>query len=136
MIFDRVLKMENIDPDFCQEFTITGKRGKTRRISAPSRSLKIRQRWVLDHILYQISVAECCEGFLKNHSICTNAKNHIGYNQSLNLDIKDFFPSITQDRVFQVFHEMGYSTDAARGLASLCCHEGKLPQELNEILWE
>ncbi len=125
---DCVLRMENIKRDFYQEFSITGKRGKTRRIYAPSRSLKIRQRWILDHILYKVPVAVCCEGFLKKHSICTNAKKHIGYNQSLNLDIKDFFPSITQDRVFQVFYKMGYSTDASKKMASLCCHEGKLPQ--------
>lgn len=133
VIFDanhlfRVLKMGNIKQDFYQEFIVAGKRGKSRMISAPGKSLKIRQRWILDHILYKIPVAECCEGFRKEHSIYTNAKKHIGYQQSLNMDIKDFFPSITKDKVFQVFHEMGYSTDAADYFASICCHEGKLPQ--------
>lgn len=123
-----VLQMDRIKQDFYQEFVIAGKRGKSRRISAPSRSLKIRQRWILDHILYQIPVAECCEGFLKEHSIYTNAKKHIGYKQNLNIDIKDFFPSITQERVSQVFYEMGYGKEAADCFASICCHEKRLPQ--------
>ena len=133
VIFDadhlfRVLKMYNIKQDSYQEFVIAGKRGKRRIISAPSKNLKMRQRWILDHILYKIPVAQCCEGFRKNHSIFTNAKKHIGYQQSLNMDIKDFFPSITRDKVFWVFYEMGYSKDAAGCFAELCCHEEKLPQ--------
>ncbi len=133
VIFDKdhlytILKMWNVQEDFYQEFEITGKRGKIRTICAPSRSLKIRQQWILSHILNQIPVAECCEGFRKNHSICTNARKHIGYAQSLNLDLKDFFPTITQGSVFQIFQEMGYSRDAAEYLAVLCCHDKKLPQ--------
>ena len=46
----------------------------------------------------------------------------------MNMDIKDFFPSITRDKVFWVFYEMGYSKDAAGCFAELCCHEEKLPQ--------
>lgn len=133
VIFDRdhlfqVFRMYEIKHDFYHEFVITGKRGKSRTICAPSRSLKMRQRWILDHILYKIPAAECCEGFVKNHSIYTNAKKHIGYDQSLNVDIKDFFPSITQDRIVLLFKEIGYSTDAAMYFADICCHDKKLPQ--------
>lgn len=133
VIFDgnhlwKVLQMEHIDLDSYQKFEIWGKRGKYRTICSPSRNLKIRQRWILDNILYKIPVAECSEGFVKGHSIYTNAKKHIGYKQNLNIDLKDFFPSVTQDRVIQVFCDMGYSKDAARTFAIICCHEGRLPQ--------
>ncbi len=133
VIFDgahlhKILKMHTIKPDCYQEFQIVGKKGKSRTICAPSKRLKARQRWILDYILYNIPVAQCCEGFRKKHSIYTNAKQHIGYQQNLNMDIKDFFPSITQDRVVQVYKEIGYSTDAADALGRTCCHEGRLPQ--------
>lgn len=123
-----ILKMKNIKQDCYQEFIITGKKGKKRTIYAPSRSLKIRQRWILDNILYKIPIVDCCEGFIKNHSIYTNAKKHIGYKQNLNIDIRNFFPSITQDMVVGVFREIGYSTDVAIFFAVICCHDGRLPQ--------
>lgn len=133
VIFDEnhlknILKLHRVKMEYYQEFCIAGKSGKERTICAPSKSLKVRQRWILDNILYKIPISDCCEGFAKGHSIVTNAQRHIGYEQSLNIDIKDFFPSISQDRVKQVFIEMGYSREASEYLARLCCYKGKLPQ--------
>ncbi|MBR1930901.1 MAG: retron St85 family RNA-directed DNA polymerase [Lachnospiraceae bacterium] len=133
VIFDEthlyeILQLYAIKPDVYRKFHILGKRGKLRTICAPSRSLKLRQRWILDNILEKIPVSECCEGFRKDHSIYTNAKKHIGYEQMLNIDIKDFFPSIAEKTVIEIFHEIGYSRAAADELGAICCHDGCLPQ--------
>ncbi len=48
----------------------------------------------------------------------------------LNIDLKDFFPSINFGRVRGVFISKPYSlhADAATVLAQICCHDGELPQ--------
>lgn len=133
VIFDKVhihkiLQLSHISLDCYNDFGIRGKNGKVRIISAPSRPLKYRQRWILDNILSNIEVMSCCEGFTKGRSIVTNAKKHIGYAATLTVDIKDFFPSIKEEQVVKVFREIGYTQEVAVTLSSLCCHEGCLPQ--------
>lgn len=126
--FNKIFKMQHIDLDSYQEFEIIGKNGKVRTICAPSRRLKLRQRWILDNILYKIDVSNNCEGFTKEHSAYTNAKKHIGHDQILNIDIKDFFPSIEYKKVKKVFVSIGYSIEVANKLADICCFNGVLPQ--------
>lgn len=133
VIFDtehivKILQLHRIKLDYYSEFIIRGKKGKERLICAPSRSLKSRQRWILDNILYKINVSSCCEGFIKKHSTLTNAKKHVGYGQILNMDISDFFPSITEAQIENVFFKAGYTHEVSAVLAKICCHEEKLPQ--------
>lgn len=123
-----ILQLSHIDLDCYNEFDIKRRNGTTRKISAPSRPLKYRQRWILDEILSKIEVMPCCEGFTKGHSIVTNARKHIGYAETLSVDIKDFFPSIKEEQIIEVFQEIGYTQEVAVALSSLCCHEGCLPQ--------
>lgn len=132
VIFDRphiiqILKLNYIKMDCYHSFFIHGK-SKERQISAPSNELKKRQRWILREILEKIEVNDCCHGFVAERSIVTNARMHMGQKNILNIDIKDFFPSITYDMVRKVFEEIGYSRQAAGGLADLSCHNGVLPQ--------
>ena len=42
--------------------------------------------------------------------------------------MKDFFPSITINRIIYVFKSLGYTNKVAFYLASLCSYEGTLPQ--------
>jgi hypothetical protein len=55
---------------------------------------------------------------------------HLGREWVLNLDLKDFFPSITFPRVIGLFKKKPYEipTPAATVLAQICCFEDKLPQ--------
>ena len=70
------------------------KKNEFRILDIPSMELKYIQKWILDNILKNIKVSNYAMGFKKNVSIVTNAKRHIGREYVLNLDIKDFFPSI------------------------------------------
>lgn len=81
---------------------ISGK-NKKRKITAPSQPIKLRQQWILSEILEKNKVSNNCHGFVRNRSILTNAKKHIGHKNILNIDIKDFFPSITQNMVVKEF---------------------------------
>lgn len=124
---DEILRLHGIKPDCYHIFVIAGK-NKERKITAPSREIKQRQQWILEEILEKQDVSDNCHGFVKKRSILTNAKMHMGHKNILNLDISNFFPSITETMVIFQFQQMGYSKSAAEALAGVCCYEGKLPQ--------
>lgn len=132
VIFDgqhisQILNLNHIKGDCYHSFYIWGK-NKIREITAPSSELKKRQRWILKEILEKLRVNDCCHGFVAERSIVTNAKMHMGHKNILNMDIRDFFPSITFDMVCRIFEEIGYSQSVVRKLAELTCHNGVLPQ--------
>lgn len=102
--------------------------GKEREICSPSWKLRERQRWILKHILSKYKLPDCVHGFAQGKSIVTNARCHIGANEVACVDIKDFFPSITIDRVYNIFLSLGYNEDVSQIMADLCTNEGILPQ--------
>ncbi|HEX7863541.1 MAG TPA: reverse transcriptase family protein [Variovorax sp.] len=103
-----------------QRFTMPKKSGGERHISAPMPRLKRAQYWVLDNILAKMPVHEAVHGFLPGKSILTNAAPHVGRDVVINLDLKDFFPSIGMRRVRGVFRQLGYSSQVASLLALVC----------------
>lgn len=132
VLFDRkhvnmVLKMWQLKFPCYNLFYIKSKR-KYREIVAPSLKLKRRQRWILENILEKIPLSQYCHGFVHGRSIVTNARTHIGKDRILTMDIQDFFPSIKEEQVREVFQSAGYSFSAAERLTEICCFQGKLPQ--------
>lgn len=99
-----------------------------RRISAPSRELKGIQKWISLFILNQIALESAAKGFIAGLSIKDNAYPHMGKDFVCNLDIKDFFPTVTAKRVTAIFKSFGYSKPVAGSLARLTTYKGKLPQ--------
>ena len=107
---------------------IPKKLGGYREISVPIFDLKYLQRWILDNILDNMQPSQYATGFIKKRSIVDNATNHVGANYLLNLDLRNFFPTITFQSVFRLFFYYGYTKEVSYTLAKLCTHEGKLPQ--------
>lgn len=103
-----------------RRFRIAKKTGGHRHISAPMPRLKNAQRWILENILQDLDLADCVHGFRRDRSIVTNAQPHVGADVVLNVDIKDFFPSVTFRRVKGLFRSLGYSECIAAILALLC----------------
>lgn len=101
---------------------------KTRIITAPSRALKQRQKWILSEILDKIPTSEYAHGFESGRSIKTNALLHAHSDYAFCFDIKDFFPSISEQSVYQIFLSAGYSPKASKMLSKVCCYNGCLPQ--------
>ena len=84
----------------------------------------MRKRQVLHDLLDKVPPADAAHGFVLKRSIVTNALPHIGKAVLLNLDLKDFFPSIIYPRVRGLFISLGYSFSVASALALLCtAHE-------------
>lgn len=113
---------------FYKDIEIPKKRGGVRLIDIPSERLKYIQKWVLDNILSNYEVHECCYGFCKRKSIYDNALLHVNKNCVLNLDLKDFFPSIKQKDVFNIFYVKGYTKKISYYFAKLLTRNGILPQ--------
>lgn len=106
-----------------QRFAIPKKTGGQRFISAPMPRLKRCQYWVLDHILAKVPCHPAAHGFLSQHSILSNALPHVGQAVVINLDLKDFFPSIEYPRVKGVFKSLGYGDQIATLLGLLCTEQ-------------
>lgn len=101
-------------------FKIPKKTGGQRLISAPMPRLKEAQTWILATILEKIPVHQAAHGFRAGHSIVTNAEPHLGKEVILNVDLKDFFPSVSYRRVKGLFSSFGYSEAVATLFALLC----------------
>ena len=116
LAFDRALSRVS----HYQRFLIPKKAGGDRLISAPMPRLKRVQYWVLDNILAKMPVHEAAHGFTPERSIVSNALPHVGREVVVNLDLKDFFPTLTWKRVKGKFRGLGYSEAVATVLALLC----------------
>ena len=118
---------------FCQDLFYTKrmvpkKTGGFRELEIPTNDLKYIQRWLLQNVLYKMHVSSYTFGFEPEKSIVDNAKNHVGKYCIVNIDVRDFFPSITFDNVFRLFAYYGYTKEMSFIMARLCTYEGKLPQ--------
>lgn len=109
-------------------FDISKKSKESRIILAPSKNLKRRQKWILKNILYKKKVSENAFGFVKNKSIKENAQVHADNNYAICLDIKDFFPSINKEKVYDLFRRFGYTKSASECFSKICCYDNCLPQ--------
>lgn len=56
------------------------------------------------------------------------ARAHVGKGLIISLDLKDFFTSIKQYHLFQVFQHIGFEKDPARTLSELCTYGAFVPQ--------
>lgn len=111
-----------------RSFPLKKKDGTKRDIDTPRTYLKVIQWWILDNILNHVEIAENVFGFVAGRSAVQNAKYHLGAKHVLNVDIRQFFPSITIDQVREIFVSLGYTEDVAEMLAQLCCLDDRVPQ--------
>lgn len=79
---------------------ITNRGRKKRKIYAPSRMLKYLQTQIRDQMLDRVPVEPCVHGFVPGRGCLTNAQAHMDSRTIVNIDLKDFFPSIKRRRVF------------------------------------
>lgn len=104
-------------------YKIPKRSGGQRSIAAPKRKLKHVQRIILDNILSLITLSKHAHGFIKEKSVITGAKEHPAKPALvINIDLEDFFPTITFERIRGMFHGMGYSGNISTLLAMLCTY--------------
>ena len=112
-------------------FDIPKKSGGTRHIAAPKSQLKAAQRQILEKILQKIEVSDLSHGFMKSRSILTGAKVHnTSPDLLINIDLENFFPTITFERVRGLYQSFGYSGYIASLLAMICTYCERMPLEI------
>jgi RNA-directed DNA polymerase len=112
-----------------RSFEIPKRTGGTRLIEAPHPTVKILQQKLLAILSELYEPTRSAHGYIRGRSIVSNARRHEGKRWVLNVDLKDFFPSINFGRVRGLFIQR-YRLDAsvATVLAQLCTRENHLPQ--------
>lgn len=114
--------------DYYREFQKPKKDGTTRTISAPREDLKRIQSRIAD-LLQRIAPPDYLFAPVAGRSYVDNAARHLGARCVRLLDIEDFFPRCTANKVIWFFHKrMECAPDVAAILRALVTREGALPQ--------
>lgn len=116
-----------------QSFRIKKRDGTDRTIHEPRKQLKIIQLKVLAFLKARSSpLKPAVHGFVAKRSILTNALVHCSPKTQhvYNIDLEDFFPSITFYRVRGVLlhHPFRFSHQVATVIAHICTLDNMLPQ--------
>jgi len=106
-----------------QQFEIKKKSGGFRQIAAPrNRSFKAILTYVNVILKSVYTPSLCAMGFTEGRSVVSNAEKHRGQNYVFNTDLKDFFPSIEQPRVWKrlQLEPFNFPMKVVNVLAGLC----------------
>jgi hypothetical protein len=101
-------------------FRIRKKNGTgVREIRAPKEDLKDIQSWINQNILVQVPIHDRCMSFRSGRSIKDNAQIHVGKSLLLQTDFYRFYDTISEQRVYGLFRQLGYHPNLAVDLAKL-----------------
>ena len=101
------------------------KNGEFRSIDAPCPELKNVQQ-ALNFVLEEVyNPNAAAMGFVRNRSVVTNAQVHLGQNFVYNIDLKDFFPSISSGRLYKrlMVKPFCLNKEVAGIISDLCCYK-------------
>lgn len=120
-----------------RSYSIPKKSGGTRTICVPvSRKYKELLRYIgrLLNALYEPT--PCVMGFTQGRSVVDNARIHLGQKYVYNIDLRDFFPSITESRVRARLMAKPYSLhpDVAKTIAGLATNRVRKSSILEDNL--
>lgn len=118
-----------------RRFKIPKRTGGERSISAPRQELKRAQHWILEQLLAKLPLDEHAHGFVPGRSIVSNATPHVGAGVVVNVDLKDFFPTVTYRRVKGLFRKLGYCEEVATLLALLCTEPETTETQLDGVTY-
>ena len=106
-ITEQLLYFLTYKKEYCYDEVVIPKKDKTeRKLHVPNLSLKVVQRWILKE----------------------NAERHKKNIFLLEMDITNFFGTITEQQVYRLFCNIGYNSKVAGVLANLCTYNDYLPQ--------
>ena len=125
-ISEKMLKhfsSDSIAPKRFRTFKIRKKSGGFREIKAPCRQLDIILSCINIMLKAIYTPSDTAMGFTSGRSVLSNAQVHVGHNYVFNMDLKDFFPSIPQARLWKRLQlpPFNFPKEIANILAGLCC---------------
>lgn len=113
--------------EFYKIYYIPKKNGKFRRIEAPLPILNHIQHSILRYLLPN-RIHFIATGFRTRYNIKDNAEIHCNQKVIVTIDIKNFFPSIQYNRIFNFYRRQGMLKSTATLFTKLCTVNGHLPQ--------
>jgi RNA-directed DNA polymerase len=113
---------------FYRPIKLAKRDGGCRNLLVPCGKLRLLQDKVKSHILDQFVWLDCVHGGIKGRSVLSNALPHVQKQVVFTLDIKDFFPHVTPDRVFRIFCGLGFGEEPAGILTKATTWKYQLPQ--------
>lgn len=84
-----------------------------------------------DKTINEKYVTKYANGFIRGKGIVQNARNHLDKKYLLNVDIHQFFKSITIADVYHVLVKLGTPNDGAEIISQLISYNGKLEEGLH-----
>lgn len=103
--------------------------GSTREVFSAKPRLKEIQKRIKFAILMRVSFPTYLTGSLKGRDYITNAQLHSGARVLICEDVTKFFPSVSAEKVFDIWrHFFGFSDQVAQLLTRLTTKAGSLPQ--------
>ena len=111
-----------------RSFDLPKRGGGVRPIESPRVFLKVIQRFLLDYILQVLPVSDRVFSFRPGVSIADNASNHVAKDYVANIDIENFFGSISRDQVFALLRASNFSDRSAVLISALVTKDEVLPQ--------
>lgn len=123
-----ILDIANKPERHYRQFPLPKKGGGERSIDAPRIFLKVIQQFLADYFLNGLPVHECVHSFRAGHSIISNASQHCRKPFVGNIDIQNYYGSITRRRIVETLRNIGYDAVSTEIVARLCTKDGIVPQ--------
>lgn len=108
--------------------TIPKRSGGVRTLNVPDEITADLQRRILHRLLKRLTAHESATGFEARQSIVDNALPHAAREVVVRMDIIEFFPSTTAERIERYFKWIGWDEQCAALLTQWTTHDGGLPQ--------
>ena len=102
-------------------------RSKSRTLTIPSAELMSLQRDLLKKLFYLLPLPDCL-GHGRRRGVVWALERHQGHSHLFHADIKDFFPSVSPDRVRRALLGLGVRPVAAQLITDLVTFRNILPQ--------
>jgi RNA-directed DNA polymerase len=104
--------------------------GGEREICAPIGPLKAMQRKLVDLLTPFYRPRWCVFGYVPGRDVVKKASKHLTQRWVLRVDLEDFFPRLHHGRIVGLLKSppFGLPLQIAKVVATICTHEGKLPQ--------
>jgi RNA-directed DNA polymerase len=116
-------------------FAIPKRAGGERLILAPKARLKALQRKLNTLLVSRLPVGEPAHGFRPSRSIRTGAAPHVGQAVLVQMDLTDFFPTVTFPRVRGLLIALGYGYPVAATLAALMTESHRQPVDVDGVVY-
>lgn len=110
-------------------FSTPKKDGTQRPIVSPHKELKFLQKRINRQVFENIDFPPYLFGGIKDRDYVKNAIVHQNAKALIALDVKNFYPSISEGHVQSIFQNFcNFPKDVAHLLTKICTLEGKVPQ--------